>query len=213
MEQAKQKRNAALSRENILAAAMVEFAEHGYDGARIDAVVKRAKVSKNLAYHYFGGKEDLFLQVMERMYSRMREHHEDLEIQGMSPIEGMSQLVRHTFAHFLAYPEVISLLNSENLHKAVHIRKSDRIAELYYPLTRVIGGLLDRGVAEGVFRKGVDPMQLYITISGVGYFYLSNSHTLGTIFGTDLMADKLLKAREQHIIDVVLGYLRPGGPR
>jgi len=209
MEKVKQKRNATVSRENILMAAMAEFSEHGYNGARIDRIVKRAAVSKNLAYHYFDSKEDLFLQVMERMYARMRQHHSDLKIQGMSPVDGMKQLVRHTYAHFVEYPEVISLLNTENLHKAVHIKGSKRILELYDPLTQVIGDLLNRGVTDGVFRKGVDPMQLYITISGLGYFYLSNQFTLGTVFRTELVSSEQLKVREEHIIDVVLGYLRP----
>jgi TetR/AcrR family transcriptional regulator len=205
----KRKRDAVLSRENILQAAMEEFSLHGYDGARIDAIVKRAGVSKNLAYHYFGGKEDLFLHVMERMYARMRAHHEDLRIKDLPPIEGMSRLVRHTFAHFRDHPEVISLLNSENLHKATHIRGSETILNLYSTLTQVIQGLLDRGAKEGVFRPHVDPMDLYVSISGVGYFYLSNQHTLGAIFQRDLMTPERLRAREDHIVDIILGYLRP----
>jgi TetR/AcrR family transcriptional regulator len=208
VETPKRKRDAGLSRESILQAAMEEFSAHGFDGARIDAIVKRAGVSKNLAYHYFGGKEDLFLHVMERMYARMRAHHEDLRIKDLPPIEGMSRLVRHTFAHFRDHPEVISLLNSENLHKAAHIKGSRPIAALYSTLTQVIRDLLDRGVKEGVFRPNIDPMDLYISISGVGYFYLSNQHTLGSIFQRDLVAPERLKVREEHLVEVILGYLR-----
>jgi TetR/AcrR family transcriptional regulator len=205
----KRKRDAALSREILLNAAMEEFSAHGFDGARIDAIVKRAGVSRNLAYHYFGGKEDLFLHVMERMYTRMRAHHADLRIKGLSPVDGMSQLIRHTFAHFRDHPEVISLLNSENLHRAVHIKGSSLIAELYTTLTEVLRDVLERGAKEGVFRDGVNSMDLYISISGLGYFYLSNQHTLGSIFQNDLMTPERLKAREDHVVDVILGYLRP----
>jgi TetR/AcrR family transcriptional regulator len=209
MKQAAVKRDPQASRENILNAATAEFAEHGFDGARIDAIVRRANVSKNLAYHYFGGKEDLFLLVMERMYERMREHHADLQIKGSLPLDGMSQLIRHTFVHFLEHPEVISLLNSENLHKATHIKGSDRIRGLYAELTENMTDILARGERAGVFRKNVDPIDLYISISALGYFYLSNQHTLGTIFKIDLMESDRIRGREEHIIEMVLAYLRP----
>jgi TetR/AcrR family transcriptional regulator len=209
MDQKKKKRDPEYSREAILEAATQEFSDHGYDGARMDSIVARAKVSKNLAYHYYGGKDELFLRVMERMYAKMREHHSDLQIQDMAPVDGMRQLVIHTFEHFCQHPEVISLLNSENLYKAVHIRGTNNIAELYFPLVRIIQDLLNRGSEEGVFRNDVDPMHLYITISGLGYFYLSNQHTLGTVFRSDLVTEAQIAAREKHIVDVVLGYLRP----
>jgi len=203
------KRNPETSQARILEAAEQEFAEHGYEGARIDKIVKRAGVSKNLAYHYFGGKEDLFLVVMERMYERMREHHADLQIQGLPPIEGMERLIRHTFEHFLEFPEVISLLNSENLCKAEHVRNSEKLPRLYSTLTNVIKELLGRGERAGVFRKGVDPQELYITIAALGYFYLSNQHTLGAIFQTNLANPERVEARADHIVSVVLGFLRP----
>lgn len=209
MEQKKKKRDPEFSRESILEAATQEFSERGYDGARMESIVGRAKVSKNLAYHYFGGKDELFLRVMERMYAKMRAHHSDLQIQGMAPIDGMRQLVIHTFEHFCQYPEVISLLNSENLYKAVHIKGETNIAELYFPLLQIIQNLLKRGSEDGVFREDVDPMHLYITISGLGYFYLSNQHTLGTIFRTDLATELQIEERKGHIVDVVLGFLRP----
>ncbi|MCY4207236.1 MAG: TetR/AcrR family transcriptional regulator [Roseovarius sp.] len=203
------KRNPEISQSRILEAAEQEFAEHGYEGARIDKIVQRAGVSKNLVYHYFGGKDDLFLIVMERMYERMRAHHADLQIKGLPPVEGMERLARHTFRHFVEYPAVISLLNSENLTRAQHVRNSEKLPRLYSTLSDLIGDLLSRGEAEGVFRKGVDPQELYITISSLGYFYLSNRHTLGAIYQTDLSEPDRIAARADHIVEVVLGYLRP----
>ncbi|MGB7241727.1 MAG: TetR/AcrR family transcriptional regulator [Sulfitobacter sp.] len=203
------KRDPQVSQARILEAAEKEFAGHGYEGARMDKIVQRAGVSKNLAYHYFGGKEDLFLLVMERMYERMRTHHADLYIKDLPPIEGMERLVRHTFEHFLEYPQVISLLNSENLRRAEHVRNSEKLPPLYSTLSQVITDLLQRGEDAGVFRKGVDPQELYITISALGYFYLSNQYTLGAIYQTDLSDPARIDARADHIVSVVLGYLRP----
>ncbi|MCH9851971.1 MAG: TetR family transcriptional regulator [Alphaproteobacteria bacterium] len=209
MKQPVNKRNPKASRENILNAATAEFAQFGFDGARIDAIVRRANVSKNLAYHYFGGKEDLFLLVMERMYQRMREHHADLQIKGLSPIEGMSQLIRHTFAHFVDYPEVISLINSENLYHASHIKGSEKIRGLYSELSKNLTELLARGEDAGLFRKNINPIDLYISISALGYFYLSNQHTLGAIFEIDLTSAERMHQRENHIVEMILRYLKP----
>ena len=52
-------------------------------------------------------------------------------------------------------------------------------------------------------------MQLYITLVGIGHFYVANRHTLSTIFGADLGAEAALEAREAHCVEVVLGWLRP----
>ncbi len=209
MATASRKRNPEISQARILKAAEQEFAEHGYEGARVDKIVRRAGVSKNLVYHYFSGKDTLFLVVLERMYERMRAHHADLQIKGLPPVEGMERLIRHTFQHFVEYPEVISLLNSENLTKAQHVRNSRKLPRLYTTLSNVISDLLSRGEIEGVFREGVDSQELYITISALGYFYLSNQHTLGAIYQTDLSEPDRIASRADHIVDVVLGYLRP----
>jgi TetR/AcrR family transcriptional regulator len=201
-------RDAARTRERILKTATAEFTEKGYDGARVDEIVRRAKISKNLVYHYFDSKEQLFIEVMEGMYRVMRERQAEQSFAGLSPEEGMRKLVTFTFEVFLEQPEVIALLNIENLHKARHIRRSKNIPALYNPLIEAIEDLLHRGQAAGVFRDGVDPVDLYISISGLGYFYLANRHTLGTVFKTDLEAPARIAQRLQHMNEVILGYLR-----
>lgn len=203
----KRRRDPDRTRERIIEAATAEFARYGYDGARVDRIVQRAKISKNLLYHHFGGKEPLFIKVMENAYLLMRNHHRDFQIKGLGPIEGMRSLVSYTFQHFLDHPEIISLLNSENLHKAQHIAKSKEIKQLYNPLLDTIGELLAEGQRQGVFRTGVDPVDLYISLSGISYFYLSNQYTLGTIFNTDLSAEARIEQRRAHMIEVIVGYL------
>ena len=204
----KSQRNAEQTKERILASAMAEFAAKGFDGARLDAIVKKAKVNINLVYHYFGSKEGLFLAVMEAAYQTMRAHHGEIEIKGKDPVEAMSSLMRRTFRIFADFPEIIGLLNSENLYQAKHIAKSPHIRELYNPLLSTIGEVLDRGVAAGVFRPGVDPKELFISINGEGYFYLSNRYTLGFILDENLLDEARMARREEHIVEVILSYLR-----
>lgn len=204
------KRNAELSRSRIIAAATQEFAGRGYDGARMDAIAARAEVSKNLLYHYFSSKEGLFIAVMEEVYRVMRHHHQDLLLQKLDPVAAIERLIRSVHKLFVERQEILTLLNSENLYKAQHIRKSRTIAGLYNPLLEAMIDIHRRGVEDGTFRKDVDPVDLYISISGLSYFYVANNHTLGFIFHQELMQPDRLAAREQHIVEVILGYLQSG---
>lgn len=196
------------TRERILEAATAEFAASGLGGARVDAIARRAGANKRMIYHYFGSKEDLFLAVMERTYEHIRRRESELNLEALPPEAAMRKLVKFTFNYFSENPHFVTLLNSENLHRARHIRRSRRVEEINSPVIAALRGLLARGRAEGVFRAGVDPTQLYISVAGICYFYFSNVHTLSTIFARDLLAPAALAERERHVTDVILGYLR-----
>jgi len=196
------------TRAAILAAATAEFTAKGLTGARVDAIARSAGANKRMIYHYFGDKDGLYLAVLEATYAAIRTAERELHLGDRDPVEGMRELVRFTWAYFIAHPEFLSLLGTENLHQAAYLKRSKRIRELHSPLVGMISGLLERGMREGVFRAGVDPVQLYVTIAALGFFYLSNRHTLSTIFGRDLSGPKSLAEREQHIVDVVLTYLK-----
>jgi TetR/AcrR family transcriptional regulator len=199
-------RDAAKTRAKILKHASVEYAAKGFDGARVDGIARRSRVNKNMIYHYFGSKEGLFLAVLEDVYAAIRARQSDFVLRDHEPVEGMRELVRFTFMAFIEHPEIIGLLNSENLHKGRHLRRSKHIQELYDPLLDTIRTLLDRGRAEGVFRDGIDPVQLYISIAALGYHYLSNHYTLEVIFGIDLVSAERIAARADHVVDMVLSY-------
>jgi AcrR family transcriptional regulator len=196
------------TRGAILAAATREFATEGFGGARVDAIAARAKINKRMLYHYFGNKEELYLAVLEETYQGIRSAERKLHLEDLPPVEGIRKLVAFTWEYFLKHPEFLSLLNTENMMRARHLKRSKRIQELHSPLIGLLAELLARGSRQGLFRSGVDPVQLYVTIASIGFFYLSNRWTLSTIFGRDLNADAALKERGDHIIDVVLGYLK-----
>ncbi len=203
-------RDAEASRARILAAATEEFSRHGLSGARVDRIAARAKANKRMLYYYFGPKDALFLAVLEAAYARIRGEERALDLTARPPVDAMRELVTFTWRHFLAHPEFISLLNTENLHRAKHLKRSTRIRSLHSPLVETIAALLERGRREGVFRAGVDPVQLYVSIAALGYFYLSNGWTLSTIFGRDLLADGAKDVRLAHVVDLVLRALAPG---
>ena len=200
-------RNPARTREAIIEAATQEFAEFGIGGARIDAIALRAGLNKRLLYYYFGSKEDLFAAVLERAYESIRTAERALHLGEIDPIEAIRKLVAFTWNYYIAHPEFLSLLNSENLHKAAHLKKTANIREMNSPLVQALDSALEHGRAARLFRSGVDPVQLYISIAALSYFYLSNQHTLSAIFGRDLRAPKAETERLSHMTELVLGYL------
>ena len=203
------KRDPEAARQRILAAALAEFSEKGLGGARVDVISERAGANKRMLYDKFGDKDDLFLAVLELAYGDLREVEKALNLDDLSPVEGMRKLVAFTFDYFNRTPYFINLLNSENLHGARHLRRSKAILDMHGPVIGLITDLLRRGVAEGVFRDDANPIEVFITNASVGYFYFSNVHTLSTIFDCDLMSEPEIARRRTHVIDVVLGYLRP----
>ena len=201
------RRNPARNQERILRAATEEFARYGLGGARVDRIAARANANKRMLYYYYGNKEDLFLAVMEDSYAHIRRAELGLHLQDLDPVQGVRRLVEFTWDYYLKHPEFLTLLNSENLHRARHLKRSRDIAAMHSPLIALLRDLLQRGERAGKFRKGVDPVQLYISIAALGYFYLSNRHTLSTIFERDLLAPREKSARLRHMVELVLGYL------
>ena len=192
----------------ILAAAVKEFSEKGFGGARINTIAARANINKRMLYHYFGGKDALYLAVLEGAYVAIRSAETRLHLADRDPVEGMRELIQFTWRYFLDHPEFLSLLATENLHRARYLKRSARIFDLHSPFIAQIATLLRRGAESGQFRSDTDPVKTYISIAALGFFYLSNRWTLSTIFRRDLAAKGELDAWGAQIEDVVLSYLR-----
>jgi AcrR family transcriptional regulator len=204
-------RDPGRTRAAILAAATHEITAKGLSGARVDTIAKRAGVNKRMLYHYFGDKAGLYLAVLEATYAGIRTAEIGLNLRELAPSAGMRKLVMFTWQYFIDHPEFLSLLGTENMLRAAYLKRSKRIRHLHAPLVDMISELLERGVREKAFRAGVDPVDLYITIAALGFFYLANRHTLSVIFGTNLAASNRLETRGQHIVEVVMAYLAPRG--
>jgi TetR/AcrR family transcriptional regulator len=201
------------TRQRILDVATREFAAKGYDGGRVDDIMRLSKVSKNLIYHYFGSKEQLFIAVLEQAYQGMHAHQLTWPLDVASPVDGIRKLVQSTFKYWRDSPEFIGLLNSENFHKGKHLRKSKLSKAGYSGLMGNIAGLLKEGEKSGDFRANVDPVELYISISALAYHYLSNRYTLSYLLDRKLSTEQEMKARILHIEDLTLGYLQYGATR
>ena len=211
LEKSKEKetptRNRERTRSLILAAATEEFSEKGFAGARIEKIAERSGSNKRMLYYYFQNKEELFLAVMEDTYKTIRDAESELRLLDLHPVEAIRRLITFTWDYYIKHPEFLHLLNTENLYHASHIKKSKNIGFYNSKLIGTLNEILIRGQKEKLFRGGVDPLQLYISIAALSYFYLSNNDSLSTIFARDLSSPKAKVERLQHMIDVVLGYL------
>jgi AcrR family transcriptional regulator len=199
-------------RKRILAAARAEFARFGIDGARVDRIAAAAGANKRMLYYHVGKKDDLYLAVLEAEYVRIRAGERELNLEALAPADAIVALVAFTWQHYLDNPEFIALLNNENLHRARHLKQSGKVKQMHSPFVALVADILRRGVASGDFRPGIDPVQLYISIASLSYFYQSNNATLSTIFGRDLLTEEAKAARLAHMTDLVLAALRRTSP-
>ncbi len=202
------RRDAASSRKALLDAARREFAAHGLAGARVDRIAAGAGVNKQLVYHYFGGKDDLYREVLEGVYAEIRTLEMRLDLDGLPPQAAIAKLAGFSFDYLARHPDFIALLNDENAQGARHVAGSTRLPEMNSPLVAAIDLSLRRGVAEGVFRDRVDAVELYISIAGLAYFYFSNRRTLSSIFGRKLESRRAIASYRRHVIELVLNGLR-----
>jgi AcrR family transcriptional regulator len=206
-------RDAERTQAAILSAATQEFARHGLGGARVDRIAVRAKTNKRMLYYYFGRKDALFLAVLENTYASIRNAEKQLSMLDVAPDEGIRRLIRFTWDYYVTHPEFLSLLNTENLHGARHLRRSRNVQAMNSPLIETLATVLARGRDAGQFRGGVDPLQLYVSIAALSYFYLGNNRTLSAVFARDLASERSRAERLAHMADVILGYLRPDHAR
>ncbi|MFI5443759.1 TetR family transcriptional regulator [Polaromonas sp. UC242_47] len=203
------KRDASSARAALIAAAVAEFSRKGFAGARVDEIAVSAGVNKQLVYHYFDSKQGLYLVALEAVYAEIREKEQKLSLGALEPLDAMAQLVGFSFDYLAEHPEFIALLTDENRNQGSHILASERLQKMHSPFIEMLEATLERGVAQGVFRKDFDAINLYISIAGISYFFFSNNHTLSAIFGKPLGSRGALVQRRRHVIEFALNALRP----
>ncbi|HET6705108.1 TetR/AcrR family transcriptional regulator [Amycolatopsis sp.] len=192
--EAERQRDKDRTRADILAVATREFADKGYTGARVDEIAARTSTTKRMIYYYFGGKEQLYIAVLEQAYSALRTSEARLDVEHLEPEEALRQLAELTFDHHEANPDFIRLVSIENIHHAEHLSRSEVLAGLADPALGGITRILERGRKAGLFREDVDALDIHMLISSFCVFRLANRHTFQAIFGRDMLDP----ARRQH---------------
>lgn len=200
--------DSSAARSAILAAARAEFSAKGLTGARVNEIAARAGVNKQLIYYYFGSKEDLYRTALEVVYTEIRTQERSLKLGDMQPEEAMATLIGFSFDYLAEHPDFIGLLNHENAQGAQHVRDSSAIRDTNSPLIELIAKTLARGIRARVFRRGIDPVEFYISVAGMSYFFFSNRLTLASIFGRDLSSAEAVAAYRAHVVAFAMAGLR-----
>jgi AcrR family transcriptional regulator len=209
---APRRRDADRTKRDILEVATREFADQGYAGARVDEIAARTRTTKRMIYYYFGGKEQLYIAVLEAAYRRIRAVEREADVDHLDPVAAVRRIAELTFDHHEANPDFIRLVSIENVHRAEHLEKFSGFGRLNSPAIEVISGILERGRAEGLFRADVDAVDLHMLISSFCFFRVANRHTFGTIFRRDPL-DPGRRAHYRAMVgDMVVAYLTESSP-
>jgi AcrR family transcriptional regulator len=195
------------TRRNIIAVATEEFAAKGFSGARVDEIAARTKTSKRMIYYYFGGKEGLYIAVLEEAYRGIRNVEATLDLAEKSPEQALRTLVAFTFDYYSAHPEFVRLVMNENMLNGVYLRRSKAIQRLNVTVIDAVRDLLVRGQRDRTFRRDIDPVELHMTISALGLFNVANRATFSTIFKRDMVSPRALAARRSEVVEIVLRYV------
>lgn len=196
------------TRADILQVAELEFGEKGLAGARIDAIAEATRASKRMIYYYFGSKEGLYLAVLEEAYRRVRSVESELKLHDLEPEEALRRLVAFTFDHHLHHESYIRLVMSENINRGEFLAQSRRIQELNRQAIVAIRDLYERGVKTGIFRKGLDPVDIHASISALSFFNVSNRHTFSLIFKLDMLSPAYIAQRRESVVETIVRFVR-----
>ena len=196
------------TKANILEVAAGEFGEKGLAGARIDEIAASTQTSKRMIYYYFGSKEGLYLAVLEDSYKRVRDIEAELHLQDLEPEQALRRLVAFTFDHHLQHENYIRLVMNENINRGQYLAQSQRIQELNVPAIAAIRHLYQRGIKSGVFRTGLDPVDIHASISALSFFNVSNRHTFGLIFKIDMKSSAYIAHRRDSVVEMIVRFMK-----
>jgi AcrR family transcriptional regulator len=199
----------ARTRRDIVEAATREFAQKGYSGARVDAIAGRTRTSKRMIYYYFGGKEGLYLAVLEEAYSGIRRAEATLDLDKLPPEAALRTLVGFTFDYYNKHPEFVRLVMNENIMDGVHMARSKKISRVNVTVIDAVRRIVSRGQKDRIFRRAIDPIELHMSISALGIFNVANRATFSTIFKRDMSSSRALAKRRQEVVEIVLRHARP----
>jgi len=196
------------TRRDILSMATKEFARMGFNGARIDAIAARTSTTKRMIYYYFGGKEQLYIAVLEREYQKIRTAEAALGLEALDPEQAIRRLAEFTFEYDHANPDFVRLVAIENIHHARHLAKSAKIRKVNRSIVDTIDDILKRGSKEGVFHTGIRAIDVHMLVSALCFFHVANLHTFGTIFQRDFLDARVRRTHKKLVADFIIHCLQ-----
>ena len=201
------RRDAERTKAEILAAGIREFSERGLNGARVDRIAARTRTNTRMIYYYFKSKERLYTAVLEEAYRRIREAEKELKLDDLPPDEAIRCLAEFTFDYHWKNPELAKLVVIENIHKGKSLSRSQTISSFNLSIVDAIARVLRRGAEAGVLRRGIDPVELHMTVSALALFHVTNRYTFGTVFRRDMVSAEAAAQRKKEVVDIISRYV------
>ncbi|KWV67336.1 TetR/AcrR family transcriptional regulator [Pseudomonas paracarnis] len=202
------KNNPEKTRENILQEAIVEFVQQGLAGARVDAIAERIHTSKRMIYYYFGSKEQLYVEVLEKLYGDIRNTETRMNLTALEPREAIRRLVEFTFDHHDQNVDFVRIVSIENIHNAEYVKRTETIKAMNSKILEGLGETLRRGAELGLFREGLEPLDVHLLINSFSFYRVSNRHTFSEIFQIELSDEAIKQRHREMICESVLRYLQ-----
>lgn len=195
------------NRARILGAATAEFASRGFKGASMDAIAARTNTTRALINYYFGGKEQLYLAVLERVYAEIRAAEIELDLDHLPPVEAIRCIVEFTYNYYVEHEDFVRLVVAENQAKGRHMKKSPALRTVNRPIVDTLGEVIARGQEDGSFRTDVDPIDVHMSIAALGMFNVTNQYTFGAIFQRAMGAKGDVPGRRRMVVEMILSWL------
>ncbi len=195
------------NRARMVASAMDEFAARGFKGASMDAIAARTHTTRALINYYFGSKEKLYIAVLEQVYGEIREAEGQLDLEHLDPVAAIRRIVEFTYHYYLEHEGFVRIVVAENQARGRHLRKSKAMRTLNRPIIDRLGEVLARGQRRGLFRRGVDPVEIHKAIAALGMFNVTNRYTFGAIFQREMGRQGDVARRREIVADMIVSYL------
>jgi AcrR family transcriptional regulator len=209
MSEQRAKRDPEGTRRRILEAATEQFTKFGLAGARVDAIATVAGTNERMLYYYFTSKEGLYVAVLEAMYAQFAAREASLDLSGLPPADAIRELAKSIWNYLRDNPQWLSLINNENMHEGRYLERASSLRETLSPVVDLLRAIIERGTAAGVFRQGIDPLDFYVTLVGMGYYIVSNRYTIDAFTGRNYAEQQHQESISSMHLEMLLSYLRP----
>jgi len=195
------------NRARILEAAIEEFAARGFKGASMDAIAARTHTTRALINYYFGGKEKVYLAVLEQVYGEIRQAEDRLDLDHLSPMDAIRRIVEFTYNYYLEHEGFVRLVVAENQAGGRRLKKSRAMRSLNRSIIDTLRRVLERGQRDGTFRPDIDAVEVHKAIAALGMFNVTNQHTFSAIFQRDMGTKGDVAGRRATVTNMILRYV------
>jgi AcrR family transcriptional regulator len=195
------------NRARIVRAAIDEFAARGFKGASMDAIALRTDTTRALINYYFGSKEQLYIAVLEHVYSEIRVAEGRLDLDHLAPDRAIRRIVEFTYGYYLRHTGFVRLVVAENQAGGRYFRRSKAMRSLNRPIIETLSRVIARGREQGIFRRDVDPVEIHKAIAALGMFNVTNQHTFSAIFQREMGRKGDVASRRASVSDMILRYV------